>query len=103
VDGSGHSDECVFVSNYFSPNNFKDDVATPPRIKAQPVQALPHGNEDSWCTKHWTAANTVSKGMVQVFQQTGGFLATCCHSIVETLMEMQLAWLEFILRCFCTV
>jgi Kyakuja-Dileera-Zisupton transposase len=92
VDGSGHSDEHVFLSDHFIPpetvDNFKDDVATHPGTQAQPAQALPHGNDNSWCTKHWTATNAVSEGTVEVFQQTSGFLSTCCHAIVETLVEM---------------
>ena len=93
VDGSGHSDERVFLSDYFIPpetvDNFKHDVETRPGTQAQPAQALPQGNDDSWCTKHWTAANAVSEGTVEVFQQTGGFLSTCRHAIVETLVEMR--------------
>jgi Kyakuja-Dileera-Zisupton transposase len=92
VDGSGHSDECAFLSDYLIPpsmvDNFKDDVVTCPGTQAQPSQALPFGNENTLCTNNWTVVNTVSEGTVKVFQQTGGFLSTCCHSIVETLIEM---------------
>lgn len=92
VDGSGNCDEHVFSSDYLIPpsivDNFKDDVATHPGTQAQLPQALPFGDEKTWCTDNWTVANTVSKGTAQVFQQTGGFISACRHTIIETFIEM---------------
>lgn len=95
VDGSGHADQHVFFSDYLIPpstvDKFKDDVKTRPGARNQSSSSspLPHGNEKTSCTDHWTASNAVGEGIVNVFQQTGGFLSACRHSITETLVEMR--------------
>ena len=93
VDGSGHADERVFVSDYLIPpakvDRFKDDVQTRPGAKNKNSSPLPHGHENEWCADNWMAANSVSEGTVGVFQQTGGFLCACRHSIIEFLAEMR--------------
>jgi hypothetical protein len=97
VDGSGHADERVFVSDYLIPptkvDRFKDDVQTRPGAKnknSSPLpNPLPHGHENEWCADNWMAANSISEGTVGVFQQTGGFLCACRHSIIEFLAEMR--------------
>ena len=93
VDGSGHADQRVFVSDYLIPpskvDKFKDDVKTRPGAKNKSSSPLPHGHEKTPCTDHWTAANAVGEDTVNVFQQTGGFLSACRHSIIETLAEMR--------------
>lgn len=93
VDGSGHADHRVFVSDYLIPpskvDKFKDDVKTRPGAKNKSLSPLPHGHENEWCADNWTAANSLSEGTVDVFQQTGGFLSACRHSIIETLAEMR--------------
>ena len=92
VDSSGHADHCVFISDYLIPSstidNFKDDVVTRPGAKNKSSSLLPQGHENEWCADNWTAANPISEGTVNVFQQTGGFLSACRHSIIETLVEM---------------
>ena len=92
VDGSGHADQRVFTSNYIIPSStvdkFKDDVTTRPGAKNKSLSPLPHGHENEWCADNWTAANSLSEGTVSVFEQTGGFLSACRHSIIETLAEM---------------
>jgi Kyakuja-Dileera-Zisupton transposase len=91
VDASGHADERVFISDYLIPptkvDAFRDDVRTRPGTV--PGNVPPFGDETTVCTEHWTVANTVSEGTVDVFEQTGGFLSTCRHAIVETLAEMR--------------
>lgn len=93
VDGSGHADQRVFTSDYLiSPSKvdkFKDDVKTRPGASKKSSSPLPQGHENEWCADNWTAANSVSEGTVKVFQQTGGFLCACRHSIIETLAEMR--------------
>lgn len=93
VDGSGHADPRVFISDYIIPSStvdkFKDDVNTRPGAKGKSSSPLPQGHENEWCADNWTAANSVSEDSVNVFQQTGGFLCTCRHSIIETLAEMR--------------
>jgi hypothetical protein len=93
VDGSGHADHRVFVSDYLIPpskvDKFKDDVKTRPGAKNKSSGPLPHDHENEWCADNWTAANSTSEGTVDVFQQTGGFLCACRHSIIETLAEMR--------------
>ena len=93
VDSTGHADHRVFVSNYLIPpssvDKFKDDVQMRPGAKNKSSSPLPPGHENKWCANNWTAANSVSEGSVKVFQQTGGFLCTCRHSIIETLAEMR--------------
>lgn len=90
VNGSGHADGRVFISDYLIPPSkvdvFKDDVRTRPGN--QPAN-LPVFDDSTPCTEHWTVANTISEGTVQVFQQTGGFLSACRHSIIETFVEMR--------------
>ena len=94
VDGLGHADQHVFVSNYLIPpskvNRFKDNVKTHPGAQNQSssLPALPHGQKKTSCTDNWTAANAVGEGTVNVFQHTGSFLSACQHSIIETLAEM---------------
>ncbi|KAI0245050.1 hypothetical protein BJV78DRAFT_1087594, partial [Lactifluus subvellereus] len=91
VNASGHADERVFISDYLIPptkvDAFRDDVRTRPGTV--PGNVPPFGNETTVCTEHWTVANTVSEGTVDVFEQTGGFLSTCWHAIMETLAEMR--------------
>lgn len=93
VAGSGHADQRVFISDYLIPSSmvdkFKDDVKTCPGAKNKPHSHLPHGHENEWCANNWTAANSVSEDTIKVFQQTGGFLSACRHSIIETLAEMR--------------
>ena len=95
VDGSGHADECQFWSDYHIPpglvDKFKYDVAmqrcTYPGT-SQEVGASPCEDQDTVCTKHWQAANSVSlENMSHVFEQCGGFISVCCHGLVETLVE----------------
>ena len=85
VDGSGHNNDHVFSSDYLIPpskvNLFKDDIQTCPGTK--PSNVIAQFDENTICTEHWSAANAVSEGTVEVFQQTGGFLAACRHSIIE--------------------
>ena len=73
VDGSGHSDGRVFSSDYLIPPSkvdlFKDDIQTHPGTKPSNVVAQ-------------------FEGTIEVFQQTGGFLAACRHAIIETFVEM---------------
>ena len=91
VDGSGHNNDRVFSSNYLIPLSkvylFKDDIQT--HLGTKPSNDIAQFDENTICTEHWSAANAVSEGTVEVFQQTGGFLATCHHSIIETFVEMR--------------
>jgi hypothetical protein len=93
VDSSGHADQRVFVSDYLIPSStvdqFKDDVTIRPGAKNKSPTPLPHGHENEWCADNWMAANSISEGIVTVFQQTGGFLSACRHSIIEFLAEMR--------------
>ena len=94
VDGLGHVNQHVFVSDYLitpsKVDRFKDNVKTHPGAQNWSLSfpALPHGQEKTSCTDNWTAANSVSKGIVNMFQQTGSFFSACWHSIIETLAEM---------------
>jgi hypothetical protein len=91
VNGSGHADERVFISDYLIPpskvDTFKNDVQTRPGNK--PSNNLPVFDDSTPCTEHWTVANAISEGTVEVFQQTGGFLSACRHSIIETFVAMR--------------
>jgi len=91
VDGSGHADRRVFTSDYIIPSSKVDRlyVQTRPGAKNKSSSSLPHGHENELCADNWTAANSVSEGTVDVFEQTGGFLSACRHSIIETLAEMR--------------
>src|ERR1700720_864699 len=99
VDGTGHADERVFISQGLIPpaevDHFKDDVATRPGAKKRnqgsvvTVEALPIGDDKTACTNHWVVANTISEDTVKVFEQTGIFIGTCRHAIIETLIEMR--------------
>ena len=50
VDGSGHADHRIFVSDYLIPSstvdNFKDDVVTCPGVKNKSSSLLPQGHEN---------------------------------------------------------
>ncbi|KAG1869624.1 hypothetical protein F4604DRAFT_1881480 [Suillus subluteus] len=46
-------------------------------------------NDDSACTENWKTANTISENTVSIFNQTGIFVSTCRHGIVQTLVEMR--------------
>jgi hypothetical protein len=91
VNGWGHSDDRVFISNYLIPPShvdlFKDDVQTRPGLAQSP--SSPASTEEISCTKRWVVANTVSEGTVEVFQQTGGFISACRHAIIQTFAEMR--------------
>ena len=93
VNGSGHADGHIFISDYLIPpskvDTFKDDVQTRPGNQPPNSNTLPIFSDPTPCTEHWTAANTVSEGTIEVFQQTGGFLTACRHSIIETFVEMR--------------
>ncbi|KAF8592627.1 hypothetical protein K439DRAFT_1643685 [Ramaria rubella] len=97
VAGSGHADEQVFLSEYhITPAQvdvFKDDVHKRTPSKASTTEelgALPCKGDTTICAEHWQAANGVSfKNSTQVFDQCGGFISTCRHGIVETLIEMK--------------
>ena len=92
VDGSGHADQRVFVSDYLIPpskvDKFKDDVKTRPGAQVQNKSSTDPSPLPP-CADTWTAANSVAEGTVNVFQKTGGFLSACQHSIIETLAEMR--------------
>ena len=81
VDGSGHADQCVFNSDYLIPSSqfdkFKDDVEIHLGAKKMSPSCLPHGHENELCADNWSAANPITEGTVNVFQQTGSFLSTC--------------------------
>jgi len=93
VDGSGHTDERVFRSDYHIScevvDRFKDDVAH--RLKqhtaAQP-QSAADGSKLEMCTENWKTVNTQQDSTVKVFEQTGIFLSACRHGIVESFCEM---------------
>ena len=78
VDGSGHANQHVFTSYYLIPlskvNKFKDDVHTHPGANKKSSHPLPPGHENEWCADNLNAANSISEGMVTVFQQMGSFL-----------------------------
>ncbi|KAF8581168.1 hypothetical protein K439DRAFT_1647970 [Ramaria rubella] len=80
IDGSGHMDEQVFISNYHIPvacvNQFKDEASL-------------CGNDETICTDNWTTTNAVSEETTHVFEQTGGFVSACCHGLVQTFVEMR--------------
>ena len=92
VDGSGHADQHVFISDYLIPSStvdkFKDNVNIHPGAKNKSSTPLPHGHKSEWCADNWMAANFISEGTITVFQQTGGFLSACRHSIIKSLVEM---------------
>jgi hypothetical protein len=52
VDGSGHADQHVFISDYLIPlskvDKFKNDVKTCPGVQNQSSSSLPHGHEKTW-------------------------------------------------------
>jgi hypothetical protein len=79
------------LSDYLIPpcrvNHFKDDVVTRPGEKS--TAPLPFGDEKTVCTDNWMVANSVAKGTINAFQQTGGFVCACHHAIIETLVEMR--------------
>jgi hypothetical protein len=98
IDGSGHADERVFMSDYhIAPDKvdvFKDDVTKRTSTKPRPspdAGASPCEGDDTICADHWQAANSTSleSQMTQVFEQCGGFVSACRHGLIETLIEMK--------------
>lgn len=81
LDRSGHADPRRFDSKFFmTPEEvdaFKDEVA--------------HSNKkDPECTSEYKVANTIDNpAALDAFDQTGIFLVTCRHHIVEKITEMK--------------
>lgn len=81
LDNSGHSDPRIFTSKFFlTPEEvdvFKDEVS--------------HSNKkDPDCTSEYKAANTIDNpATLGTFDQTGIFLMTCRHHVVEKIAEMK--------------
>ncbi|KAI0039816.1 hypothetical protein FA95DRAFT_1503682 [Auriscalpium vulgare] len=106
LQGVGHTDEREFFSDYFIPpeqvDTFADEVkgtrrtapATGPPVPDsanEDSDSLPTSNQPATkCTDSWQAANAsaMGKSVTQVFEQTGIFLTTCRHGIVEFVEEM---------------
>ncbi|KAI0038722.1 hypothetical protein FA95DRAFT_1613160 [Auriscalpium vulgare] len=100
--GAGRADLRQFHSDYFlSPAQvdvFANEVAGKRRKVPEPgppvpddLEGLPTANQPkSKCTDGWQAANATSMGksVTEVFDQTGVFLTTCRHGIVELMTEM---------------
>ena len=93
VDGSGHANQHVFISDYLIPSStvdkFKDNVNICPGAKNQLSTPLPCGHKNEWCADNWMAANSISEGPITVFQKTGSFLSACRHSIIGSLVMCQ--------------
>ncbi|KAG0697415.1 hypothetical protein DFH29DRAFT_946408 [Suillus ampliporus] len=83
VDGSGHTDERVFPSEYLIPPSevefFKDDVRLHPGTRIAADVTPTAASDDSACTENWKTANTISENTVSVFDQTGIFVSACRH------------------------
>lgn len=80
LDDCGGTDPRNFKSAYFLPpeyvDRFKDEVQ-------------PKTSHDEDCGDRWKAANAVDNPTaLDVFDQTGIFLITCRHHIVEKIAEM---------------
>lgn len=61
-----------------------------PTIEADAIDSgESSSSRPSGCTSNWTAANTVAEGTTTVFDQTGIFISTCRHAIVQTIVEMR--------------
>lgn len=80
LDDSGGTDPRSFDSTFFlSPeyvDKFKDEVQS-------------RQSKDPDCGDRWKAANVVDNpAALDVFDQTGIFLLTCRHHIVEKIAEM---------------
>ncbi|KAI0060325.1 hypothetical protein BV25DRAFT_1783310, partial [Artomyces pyxidatus] len=98
--GVGHTDQREFSSKYFIPpeqvNQFANEVksrrkqATSPDEQEVDDEGLPISNEKTKCTNSWRTENAsaVGKGVAEVFDQTGVFLAACRHGVVEYVEEM---------------
>ncbi|KAI0043066.1 hypothetical protein FA95DRAFT_1631889 [Auriscalpium vulgare] len=103
--GAGRADLRQFDSDYFlSPAQvdvFANEISgrrrkvpepgPPVPDEADAELALPTTNQPkSKCTDGWQAANATSMGksVTEVFDQTGVFLTTCRHGIVELVTEM---------------
>ncbi|KAF8515748.1 hypothetical protein JB92DRAFT_3114698 [Gautieria morchelliformis] len=104
IDGSGHTDEHIFHSDYHIPpsevDRFKDDVHHPPSKAVNSWtsnkmtldagrEASPFRKDDTVFTGNWAAANTISEDRVKVFEQTGGFVCACRHGLVQSFVEMR--------------
>ncbi|KAF8589779.1 hypothetical protein K439DRAFT_1645026 [Ramaria rubella] len=97
VDGSGHADERMLFSEYHimlaQVDVFKDDVPKQTSSKAstpEESRALPCEGDMTVCANHWQAMNSASfENATQVFDRCGGFISTCHHGIVDTLIEMK--------------
>jgi len=93
VDGSGHADERVFLSDYHIScevvDRFKDDIAhhSKQHTAAQP-QSVVDGSKLETCTENWKITNTLQDSTVKVFEQTGIFISACRHGIMESFCEM---------------
>ncbi|TFK58850.1 hypothetical protein BDN72DRAFT_781504, partial [Pluteus cervinus] len=81
------ADERIFTSNYFLSNEyvdkFKDDVHNARKKEDEEAK------RENLCADTWHAATTVSEDTIKVFDQTGVFLSTCRHAIVEFIVEMR--------------
>ncbi|KAI0054626.1 hypothetical protein BV25DRAFT_1816807, partial [Artomyces pyxidatus] len=96
--GAGYADTREFRSNYFiapqQVDKFKDEVKPRPRKgknkEPDPDDGLPISGKKSKCTENWRTenANTMGKGVTEVFDQTGVFVGVCRHGIVEVVVEM---------------
>src|SRR3977135_4276626 len=95
MDGAGHTDERIFISDYhIRPSHvdlFKDDVKLRPGAtgrKGKATEAPPYGNDQTVCTDNWAAANVVTEETTKVFEQTGAFVSACRHGLIESFAEM---------------
>jgi hypothetical protein len=82
LDGSGHTDPRVFTSNlYVSPSvveKFRDEVKSRSNKK------------DPECSSEMKVSKTVDNpASLRVFDQTGIFILTCRHQVVEKILEMK--------------
>ncbi|TFK58840.1 hypothetical protein BDN72DRAFT_781510 [Pluteus cervinus] len=97
-------DEGVFTSSYFIPPEevdlYKDVVAQTSKkgVRTRAKKFIKSGRveledilvEDTFsCADGWTAASSITEDTVKVFDQTGVFLSTCRHAIVEFIVEMR--------------
>jgi hypothetical protein len=81
-DGYGSADPRIFTSKYHITPNIVD------RFKNE-VQSGPN-RRDPDCTSQYKVANTIDNpSALDPFDQTGIFILTCRHHIVELLLEMK--------------
>src|SRR5882724_4209577 len=97
IDGLGHTNKCMFQSNYHISSSqvdcIGDDIHLKPRAPGATLRAKKSTSKSqasaksdamqpTVCTDNWHAAYAISEETTQVFDQTGTFVSVCCHGLV---------------------